>query len=158
MFKRLYYIGFAGYLVLFIFSVIFFKERTVFGDIAYHLFPILKDNTFLIPNFRFGAFLTQLYPLLTSRAGRPLSSVMMAYSVGFIFYHFIYYLICGLICKRYDFGIIILLFNLLFLSHTFYWIQSELPQAINLFILLLAVSGVAKLNNYKQVALPSTLR
>ncbi len=152
IFKRLYFIGFAGYLFLFVFSILFFKERTIFCDIAFHLFLILKDNTF-VPNFRFGAFFTQLYPLFAARAGMSLSSVMMAYSVGFIFYHFIYFLICGLVCRRYQFGLCILLFNLLFLSHTFYWMQSELPQAINLFILVLAVASTVKSNDIKPLAL-----
>ena len=140
MYKRLFKIGFAGYLFLFLFSILFYKERTVFCDIAFSLFTIVQDNTFQ-GDMRFGIFLTQVYPLIALRAHMSLSSIMMVYSVAFIFYHFIYYLVCGLVLKKYEFGIIILLFNILFLSDTFYWVQSELPQGINLFILTLALAS-----------------
>ncbi len=149
MFKRLYYLSFAGYLFFFIFSVVFFKERSIFIDIAYHTFLLVKDNTF-VPNMRFGAAATQIYPLLAIRSGLPLDNIILAYSVGFVCYHFLYFVICGLICKRFDFALVILLFNLLITSHTFYWVQSELPQGINFFILLLAIAGTKNTGVAKQ--------
>ncbi len=143
MFKRLFYLSFAGYLFFFIFSVVFYKERTIFIDIAYHTFLLVKDNAF-VPNMRFGAALTQIYPLAAIKAGLSLNNIILVYSVAFVLYHFLYFLICGFICKRYDIAVVILLFNLLISSHTFYWVQSELPQGINFFVLLMAIGSTTR--------------
>ena len=146
MYKRLYRAGIAAYAVLFILSVLFYKERTMFLDMAYSLFFIIKRNYFAIQNFRYVAILTQVFPLVASRMGLSLNVVAFLYSSGFIFYYFGCYFICGTILKQYRFALVILLFNILFVSHTFYWIQSELPQSIVLLIVIMALMSYRKIN------------
>ena len=135
MFKIIYRIGFIGYLFLFILSAVFYKERTVFTDIAYHLFYLLKDGTFAIQNFRYGAAFTQIFPLAASWLSLPLSTVMFFYSVGFTIFYFTCYVVAGSVFKNHKLALILLLFNFLFVTDTFYWIQSELPQGIAFSIL-----------------------
>jgi hypothetical protein len=139
LYKKLYRAGFVGYVVLFVLAILYYKERTALADTAYHLYVIVTDAAFTIQNIRFGAVATQLYPVLAVKMGLPLSAVMMAYSVGFVCYHFLYYLIIGGVLKRYDFALVLLLLHLLFISDTFYWVQSEFPQGISLLLLLLAL-------------------
>ncbi|HXS38415.1 MAG TPA: hypothetical protein VN721_17060, partial [Flavipsychrobacter sp.] len=78
------------------------------------------------------------FPLLSRKAGFSLNTIMLIYSAGFIIYYFICYLLCGLVFKNYKLGLVLLLFNILFVSHTFYWAQSELPQGISFMLVYFA--------------------
>lgn len=92
--KRLVFkIGALTYLCLFIFSIVFYKERTVILDASFQLFNILKSGSFAIQVNRFGAAFTQIFPLLASKLSLPLYQVAGAYSVGFILYYFTCFLI-----------------------------------------------------------------
>ncbi len=108
-------------------------------DIAYHLFCILKDNNFAIQNYRFGAFFTQLFPLISSRCGFSLNNIALSYSVSFTLLPLITFLIIHLGIKNSKVSVAYLLFVVLITTHTFYWIQSELPQALAFFFVLLAL-------------------
>ena len=104
-------------------------------DIAFHLFNILKNNDFAIQVNRFGAVFTQVFPLLGSKLGWSLSSIMQFYSSGFIVYHFGIFVLSTLLSKSYKFGLAMLLFSTLLMTYTYYWIQSELIQGIGFLIL-----------------------
>lgn len=130
--------GTIAYAILFIFTYIFFLERTAILDAAFHLFYILKDNDFAIQVHRFGACFTQIFPLLGSKLGLGLDAIMKLYSVGFICYHFAIFILSILISRSYKFGLVALLFNTLLMTHTHYWIQSELIQGIGFLILSFA--------------------
>ena len=60
-------IGAISYAFLLILAYVYYKERTLWGDIPYHVFHILKDDNFAIQNNRFGAVLTQWIPLVLGR-------------------------------------------------------------------------------------------
>jgi hypothetical protein len=139
MLKKLYYTGFVAYLFLILFSIVFYQERTVFIDIAYHLFQIIRTGDFTIQNFRFVAAVTQIFPLLASKLQFSLHSIMYAYSVGFYIYYALCYIICGAILKNYRAALIIFLLNILIATDVFYWIQSELLQGLVLLPLLFAI-------------------
>jgi hypothetical protein len=138
MYKKIYFTGFAIYVVLLVFSIQFARERVIFIDMAYSLFYILMRNSFIISHFRFGDIISQLFPLAAMKAGLPLQAIINFYSVGYIIYSLIAYIICGSVLKRYDFALVVLLQNLLFSSDTFY-MQSSLAQSITLIILILAI-------------------
>jgi hypothetical protein len=142
--KRLFKIGTWAYLCLFVLAVLFYKERIIFVDLAYHVFFIVKDNTF-VNNRRFVATLTELLPLLARKAGLPLNAIVFLYSVSFILYYFTCYLICGRILKQYGFALLLLFFNILFVTDTFYWTQSELPQGAAILVILMAIMSNTKL-------------
>ena len=147
MFKQLYKLGFLAYVALIILSIIFFKERTIFTDIAFHLFDIITKGTVTIQTHRFGAVFTQLFPLVASKLNLPLVGVMMTYSTGFIIYYTICYVICGFVFKNYKLGLALLLFNILFVSDTFFWMQSELPQGVAFTICLFAFMSSKRVND-----------
>lgn len=144
-------IGIFTYLILAIFSLVFYLERTAFLDISFHLFYILKDGEFAIQNYRFGAFLTQLFPLVGSKIGLPLHTIMKLYSVGFVLYYFIIFLVISVFLKSHKFGLILLLFSTLMVTDTFYWIQSEFPQGLAFMLLYFAVLfSIHNNRKYKQ--------
>jgi hypothetical protein len=124
--------------MLLILSVLFYKERTVFLDNAYHLFIIIKDGDFAFQNFRYGAVFTQAVPLLASKLNISLNAILISYSVCFVIYYALCYYICGSILKNYRLALVLLVFNIAFVSDTFFWMLSELPQGIAFMLVLLS--------------------
>lgn len=137
--KPTFLIGGFTFLALMFLSVLYFKERTVFIDIAYHLFYILKDDAIAIQNSRFGAFITQIFPLMGSKAGLSLEGVAVIYSMSFIIIPFLGFIILLFGLKNQRVALAYLVYILLMLTHTFYWTQSELPQAMFYFFLLIGL-------------------
>ena len=134
--KKILIIGSIVYFLLALLSLYYYLERTVFLDISYHLFFIIKDGFYAIQNMRFGAFVTQTFPLLGTKLGLDLESIMKLYSVGFEIYYFLIFALCILWTKSYRFALVMLLFSVLMVTDTFYWIQSEFPQGLAILVLL----------------------
>jgi hypothetical protein len=139
-YKRLYLIGILGYGIALILAFIFYQERTEFGDIAFHLFEIISKGSLAIQNYRFAAAGTQIFPLIGYKASLPLTTIMQLYSCGFVLFYLLCYCICGFVLKQYRWGLILLFINTLFASHTFFWIQSELPQGLAILCVFFALS------------------
>jgi len=147
MYRRLYHLGIAAYAVMFLFAIIFYKERIIFLDTAFVLFHMLKDGAFDVQIYRLGDAFSQIMPLLASKAGSSLNTIIMSYSVGLISSYFIPYIICGSILKQYRLALFILLLNLLFASDTFYWPISQVPQGMALLVLILALINGKEINS-----------
>ncbi len=131
--------GLAGSLyfgVALFFSLLFFKERTVFLDISFHLFEILRGNSIAIQAGRIGAFFTQLFPLFGSRAGLPLTTVAQLYSASFVLYQALTFFLLLFVVRNTRMALAWLLFLTLMTTHTFFWIQSEMPQGAAYMFLL----------------------
>lgn len=139
MYKKLYRYGFAVYFILLVFAILFYKERTIFLDIAYHLFYIIKNNGFAIQAYRFGAVFTQAFPVAGVKLSLPLESIMLMYSAGFIVFYTACYWVCGSVLKQYEIAIVLLLFNIMLVSKTFFWMQAELPQGCAFMLVMFAM-------------------
>lgn len=113
----------------------FFKERTIFLDVAFHLFYIVKDGDFAIQANRFGAIVTQIFPLLSAKLQLPLKWVMINYSAGLVLYYFGTFWLCARVFKNERIGLAMVLFSTLMVSYTFWWMQIEFAQGIALTIL-----------------------
>lgn len=124
---------------MFLFSMLFYKERIILVDTANGVFNIIKENSFAIGIYRFGNVFNQWLPVLAVKMNASLDTIMICYSVAFILYYFTCYLICGTLLKRYEFALLVLLFNTLFAADTFYWIPSELPQGMALLMVVFAM-------------------
>jgi hypothetical protein len=145
--KKLYYGGAVSFLGLLVLSVVFYKERTMFSDMAFYLFNIVKDETFAFFHGRFIAAFTEVFPLVAVKASLPLQTVLLSYSVGVVLYNFAAYLICGSVFKRYDYALVILLINLLFITDVFFWMISELLLGLTLMIVFFALLTTPKFSN-----------
>lgn len=126
-------LGVLVYVLFAIMSLMFYKERVVFIDLAFHAFCILKDGAVAIQNFRFVSFLTQLFPLVTSFLDFDLSVVMKSYSLSFVVVNAVLFFLI-MLNKGWRWAIVLLLFDTLLVRHTFYWTQSELQVGIPLLI------------------------
>lgn len=128
--KTIFTIGCISFSILLTFSILYYKERTVFADMSFHLFYILKDGTFAIQNNRYGAAITQIFPLISSKFGFSLSTVALNYSIGFALLYLSTFLLLIKGFKNNRMALAYLIVCLVMTTHTFYWIQSELPQGI----------------------------
>lgn len=132
-------LGLAVYIVLAILAIVFYLERTVFIDIAFHAVTILKKKTLFIQNQRFVALFSQIFPLAAQGLHFSLKGVLMAYSVGFMIYYAAIFVACTAWLKQWQMGLVMLLLSTLLVTDTFYWVQSELPQGLALLVFTFAL-------------------
>ncbi|MBO9703530.1 MAG: hypothetical protein J7604_25200 [Sporocytophaga sp.] len=87
---------------------------------------------------RFGAAITQLFPLIGIHLGVSLQSVAILYSISFIVFYFGSFLFTWFVLDNPKIAIVILLFNTLITTHSFFWIQCELVQGAVFTLIYLA--------------------
>jgi hypothetical protein len=122
-----------------IFAFVFYKERVIFTDLSFHLFCILKDKSLAIQNNRFGAIITQIFPFMCAKYGMSLKTATIVYSICFVFiYSSVFWILIQLFKNR-QLALAYLLLNTLIATHSFYWVQSELPQGLAIFFVYLGL-------------------
>jgi hypothetical protein len=126
------WIGHLTFAILALMAFIFFKERTLILDASFQSFLIILHNDFAIQVHRFGAAMTQIFPLVASRLGCSLATILTIYSLAFVLVHWIMFWICDSILKQKEIAFAIVLFNVFMVNNTFFWIQNELIQGISL--------------------------
>jgi hypothetical protein len=119
-------------------SIAFYKERLLFLDHAYYLFQMIAREGFAIFHYRFISVFNEVLPFLAIKLSMPLQEVMLAYSMNIILFHLLCYIICGLL-RDYLAAIGLLLFSILFATHTFYFAISEMIQATALLFPFIAL-------------------
>ncbi len=132
---RLKYLGEFTFLLLGALAYWFYLERTIILDVSFQGLMIIYKNSLAIQFYRFGAAFTQAFPLIAVRLGLPLEWVLKLYSLAFVVFPFLLYLFLARLAGNHKMGLVLVLFYTLLVSHTFFWIQSELLQACALLIL-----------------------
>ena len=127
--------GHLFFWVLFVFSLLFFKERHAF-DAAHYLFEIISRESFFTAHGRLIGIVSQVLPLLGVYAGASLKSLMMLYSFGDVLYYYILFLIAAHVLKSNAATISVLLIVCLAVKFSFYCPVTELLQAMALLPLL----------------------
>jgi|GEM_PF-1736720 len=147
-YKTAYHAGLIVYLILTTLSVIFYRERCILLDSAYDIFHFLRGTILLmnITRSRIMSLVPKAVAIVLARSKAPANSVMVAYSLGFAFFHFICFVITGSVLKKYSYATAILLFNLIALSETFYFIPNELPLGMSFFTMIVASIADKKFN------------
>lgn len=136
--KKIFWLGVFSYTILALLAIVFYKERTIFCDVAFRFYAIIKADDYAIQANRFGSYFTQSFLYLSQTIGLPLKYVMINYSVGFVIYKALAFFICLNGLKKPNFALTILFVDLLIVSETFYWIQSELVESLTFLILYFA--------------------
>lgn len=125
--QKLARIAIAALVVLLIAAVYFYKERMLFIDAAYICSKILNTHRLAIEEYRYGCFITQMVPLLASKLGCSLRTILIAYSLSFN----LFYLVVAMLLYRlraYQFVILLSLYFTLYVSDTFFWTNNEVHQ------------------------------
>lgn len=122
--------GFVTMVLLLLLSVVFYKERTLFADIAYQTFLMIQEGGLQVQVFRFGSAIVHVLPYLAIRAGFPLEVVLILYSISFtLLYLCLYLLIVNWFKNDYMGLVLVFLFTLTVLDG-FYWATSEFQQGL----------------------------
>lgn len=131
--------GYLFWMVLLVFSILYYEERAIFIDCAFQLFEVLNYGNFQIYAARFTSVLTQAFPLLFSKLGLPLQWSLLSYSIGFIvLYGTIYHLIVRYLRNDLLGWAMIFFFSLL-VFEGFYYPVAELKLGIAFVLLFYAV-------------------
>ncbi len=134
-------LGLLAMLALLALAWHFYLERVAYYDLAFHLFIYLREDRFFIQNRRFVAGITQVVPLLGSRAGWSIDALMRAYSLAFIVYYGAVFVLCARWLRNQQVALVVVLLFTLLAARTFYWAQSELPQSLALLLFFYAGVG-----------------
>lgn len=130
--RSITWVSHLTFAVLAILAVWFFKERTIILDAAFQSFEVIKRGWFAIQVNRFGAAMTQVFPLVASKMKVSFPTVLILYSLSFVLVHWIMFVICDKWLKVKALGFAIILFNVMMVNNTFYWVQNEIIQAVSL--------------------------
>ncbi len=135
-FRRL---GYGVWLVLLLFSIVFYKERVIFLDGAFQLYKLITQGEFKIFHYRLTNPLTQVLALGAIHLKLPLKWIMLAYSVNFILlFGFIYHAIVSW-CKNDYLGWVLIFFFTLIVLDSFYFLPPELYQGAAFLLLWFAI-------------------
>jgi hypothetical protein len=123
------YIGFAAFALLLVWAVYLAKLKMGFTDPAFHSFEILQREGLAIQVNRFGAAVTEFFPLMAYKFGLSLKSILVIYSASFMLLHLLVY---TWLWRRHGVAAawLLLLSYLLFSTDLFYWTISEHQQAM----------------------------
>lgn len=129
-------LGHAVFAILTAMAAWFWQERTLILDAAFQSYLFIADGSPAIMVERFGAAMVQFLPLIGVWAGGALKTVLLLYSVSVVLFHWAFFCVCFYLLKDRKVALAILLFNVLFIGDSFYWMQNELLQAITLMFVL----------------------
>lgn len=109
-------ISLAALCILLVGSVVFYKERILFADLAYTSFLIIDHGHFNIINDRYSEVIHQFVPYFFQKLHLPIKFILIAYSMSF---NLIYVIISALLIywlKQYRLAILMGLFYFLLVS------------------------------------------
>jgi hypothetical protein len=133
------YLGYGTIFVLCVFAIWFYLERAAFLDSALIIVHLLINDSFSTDVGRYSTALTQVPPLMAAKLGLSLKAILISYSLSFIGWLAIVYLLIGHWLKQKRLALALLLSFLIMLSEGFFWISNQIQQAIWWVVLLYAV-------------------
>ena len=137
--RTAYALGGLALLLLLIGSAFCWRERILFTDPSFILFELLQAGHPIISEHRYGAVITQVFPLLGFHLGLPLAAVCWLYSVSFYLFFAAVYALVGLRWRQYGLGLLLVLYLSLFVSDVYFWPNNEIHQAVGWAVLFLGL-------------------
>lgn len=137
--KPLILLGHLSFFILFIFSILFFRERILFSDSAFQFFKLINYEHINIEAHRYGAILPQLPVLLAIKFGAGLKSLTIIYSLSFVLLYYLIFIICTHLLKNIQAGLAVILVLTLCVSQSFYHPVTETHQSLVYTVLLYAI-------------------
>lgn len=147
--KIAFVISFGFILFLFLASILFYRERMLFVDPAFTSFEIINTQNFVISEHRYGAFITQIFPLLAVYLGLSVQSILILYSASFYLFFASVVFLSGQIFKQYKLAILLVFYLSLIVSDVYFWPNNEIHQAVAWMILFLSVFKWAQEKNWQ---------
>ena len=127
-------------LLLTVWSVVTYRQRMLFVDPAWITFNIVNHHAFAFAEHRFGAFITQMIPLMGAFFGWSLKTILLLYSVSFYLFYLGTVLILGLVLKQKPLALLLVVYLTLFVSDGYYWPNNEVHQGIAWMLLFIGMN------------------
>src|ERR1700733_8340722 len=125
--------------MLFIASLVYYRERIFFADASYVLFHIVNSDILAIQCKRYGSIISHIFPYLGQKLHLPLKPLIIGYAISFSIFYFTVAALLAYTFKQYRLCILMSLYYFLFVSDSFFWI-SEIPQGVAWMFLLFGVT------------------
>ena len=118
------------FLLLLAGSLFWYRQRMLFVDPGWIVFNVINNHNFSIAEYRYGAFITQMVPLIGSLFKLPLSVILLAYSASFYLFYTVVVLLLLYRYKQYGLALLMALYFTLFVSDVYFWPNNEVHQGI----------------------------
>ena len=128
--KKISVVALCAMVTLLAGAIIFYKERVFFADTSFYIFTVVNSRGFCIQYNRYGAFITQLLPMLGQKLHLPLKILLMSYVVSFNLFFLTVAMLLVYKFKQYGLAILMSLYYFLFVSASFFWVNDEIHEAI----------------------------
>ena len=132
-------LGHLSFILLFILSFLFFKERVLFSDTAFQYFKIINFEKLNIEASRYGAILPELPILVAMKLGANLKWLTIIYSGSFILLYYLVFLCCVYFLKNVPAGLSVVVVLILCISQSFFHPVTETHQSLVFSILVYAI-------------------
>lgn len=132
-------ISLTAIFILAVFSIITFKQRMFFVDPSWVVFNIINKKEFVFSEHRYGAFITQMFPLIATHLGLSVKSILILYSFSFYLFYASAAAIIGFIFKQKWLVILQAFYLTLFVSDVYYWPNNEVHQGFTWMLLFLGL-------------------
>lgn len=129
--KGLILIGHFSFLIMAIFSLVYYQERMLHFDTADYAFNLLYSGDFHYRKGREVAILLQLLPLGAFKAGADLPTILQLYSLSFVLFYYLIFIIIVHGFKNPLGGIFLMLAMVLTLRYKFYAPVGEVVIALS---------------------------
>ena len=134
----------AVFLVLLAGAFYFSYERILFSDAAFILTRIINSGSLQIQEHRYGSFVTQSFPLISSKLHLPLPVVVVLYSISFNLFYLAVVLLLLFRFREQGLAVLMAFYFLLFVSDTYFWTNNEVHQGIAWMFLFFAITTKMK--------------
>jgi hypothetical protein len=137
--RRYIQLGYLSLTGLGLLASYYYLERTCFLDASFILVNMLMRDGMAIEQERYTSALTQIVPLLASKAGVRLGNILLLYSLTFVLWPLAIFAVVAhwLGLPRLALGLA--LASVLMLSHGFFWIPNQIQLGIWLTVLVYGI-------------------
>ena len=137
--KTAYTIGMVVLLVLLAGAAYWYLERVLWTDPAFIVFEVMYQHQPVISEYRYGAFVTQVWPLFGYWLHLPLGVILWLYSISFYIFYTGVFVLLGWRWKQYGLGLLFVFYFTLLASDTFFWPNNEVHQGVGWMMLFLGL-------------------
>ncbi len=111
--------------ILVAFSIVFYKERTCFGDASVIIIDLIRKKQMVVAHHRYTIVLMYFIPLLLIKAGAGLKAILIAFSLNQYVSTFLITALTILITKNLNHGWLFLLAQVFWVHESFYYSALE---------------------------------
>jgi hypothetical protein len=141
--KTISYLPHLIFGVLFVFSFIFYKQRVAYICSSLQFFNLVNYDEMIYEAYRYSTFFTKFPIHLLKKTALSLDTLMRIFSVWFIVWYYIIFLIIRYIYNNKKVALALSLTLILCIEYSFYHIVTETHQGLVYSVLFLAWSNVS---------------